>query len=60
METTYRGYTLTASERPNGGYHVEVGPIGSDRTTSTNTFAQLDDALAEARAIVDGLARTLH
>jgi hypothetical protein len=58
--TVYRGYTLTASERPNGGFHVEVGPIGSDRTTFTSTFAVLDDALTEARAIVDWQSREIH
>ena len=58
--TVYRGYTLTASERPNAGYHVEVGPIGSDRTTFTSTFALLDEALAEARKIVDWQRRSLQ
>jgi len=56
----YRGFTLTPFEHPSAGYRIEVAPDGSDRSTFTSTFAQLDDALAEARKIVDWQCRSLQ
>lgn len=60
LKIFYRGYQLTARDQPGGGYQVEIGPVGSDRTVFTQKFAKLQDALASARHYVDLRNRTLH
>jgi hypothetical protein len=52
-EITYKGYRLTATQQPGGGFSVETVPVAGRKPVQTTTFADPLDALASARLIID-------
>jgi hypothetical protein len=51
----YNGHRLAAIAQPAGGWLVEIIPIAGGKPVLTETFRELPDAMASARAIVDNV-----
>jgi len=52
-DTIYRGYRLFVVAQPGGGYQVHIARPEEDKPLLTMKFAELADAMDEARRIVD-------
>ena len=52
-ETEYKGHRLVIVQQPGGGSLVEITPFEGGQTLRTLTYQSTDEAIAEAREIVD-------
>jgi hypothetical protein len=58
-EISYRGRKLIARQYANG-WQIEIVPLQHGQLTQTTTFSELEDAIDEAKKIVDASRKTAN
>ena len=53
IQSTYKGFRLTAIEQDGGGWMVEIDPVEAGKPVMTMEFREMSDEIASAQLIVD-------